>query len=278
MADVKNEKRQIMRQLTYKDDIYRTGPKTISLFAKTFTGLYFYSRFLAVVLRASQNAKRNRYDDVEWCQSSFDVLSLLESVGVSIEITGIEHIKQLDTPCVVIGNHMSILETTVLPVIIMPIRKVTYIVKQSLLEYPVFRHVMRSRDPIAVSRTNPRHDLKAVLEGGQERLNNGISIIVFPQTTRTSTFDPSQFSTIGIKLAQRANVPVVPLALLTDAWGNGKHVKDFGKIDTSKTVHFSFGEPLWIQGRGSDEHQAVIEFITRKHQEWNAEKERVQKL
>ncbi len=261
-----------MRQLLYKDAVYRTGSKTVSSFAKTFPGLTFYSRFIACTFKASAKAKQNRYDDVEWCQSSFDVLRSLESVGVCIEITGVEHIKQLDTPCVVIGNHMSVLETVILPVIILPIRKMTYIVKQSLLEYPVFRHIMRSRDPIAISRTNPRHDLKAVLEGGLDRLKNGISIIVFPQKTRSCSVDSTQFSTIGIKLAQKANVPIVPLALLTDAWGNGKYVKDFGKIDSSKKVHFSFGEPMWIQGRGRNEHQAVIQFITRKLQEWNNER------
>lgn len=272
MADVKNEIKPFMRQLLYKDAEYRTGSKTISSFAKTFPELAFYSRFLAITFKASAKAKRNRYDDVEWCQSSFDVLRSLESVGVCIEITGVEYIKQLETPCVVISNHMSVLETVILPIIILPILKMTYIVKQGLLEYPVFRHIIRSRDPIAISRTNPRHDLKAVLEGGLDRLKNGISIIVFPQTTRRYSFDPTQFNTIGIKLAQKASVPIVPLALLTDAWGNGKYVKDFGKIDSSKNVHFSFGEPMWIQGRGSNEHQAVIQFITRKLQEWNNER------
>ena len=266
MADVKNGIQPIMRQLQYKDGVYRTSSNTISSFAKTFPELTFYSRFLAIVFKASTKAKRNRYDDVEWCQSSFDILLSLESVGICMEITGVENIKQLETPCVVISNHMSVLETVILPIIIVPIRKMTFIVKQSLLKYPVFRHIMRSRDPIAVSRTNPRHDLKAVLEGGLDRLNNGISIIVFPQTTRTCLFNPTQFNTIGIKLAQKANVPIVPLALSTDAWGNGKYVKDFGKIDSSKNVHFSFGEPMWIQGRGSNEHQTVIQFINRKRQ------------
>ncbi len=111
-----------------------------------------------------------------------------------------------------------------------------------------------------------------MLEGGAERLKRGISIIAFPQTTRTLSFDPVQFNTIGIKLARKANVPVVPLALFTDAWGNGKYLKDFGKIDASKKVYFAFGEPMWVQGRGSDEHQAIISFISRKLQEWKEER------
>jgi 1-acyl-sn-glycerol-3-phosphate acyltransferase len=61
---------------------------------------------------------------------------------------------------------------------------------------------------------------------------------------------------------------VVPLALLTDAWGNGKRVKDFGKIDPTRKVHLAFGEPMHIVGQGTREHQAVIEFIRGKLREW----------
>ena len=261
-----------MIQLPYEDSVYRTNPEAVSPFAKTFPGLTFYSRFVAIVYKASVKAKQNRYNDEEWCQSSFNVLRALESIGIRIEISGIDNIQKLDTPCVVISNHMSVLETVILPVILLPYLKVTFIIKQSLLEYPIFKHIMRSRDPIAVTRTNPRHDLKAVLEGGKERLKRGLSIIVFPQTTRTHIFDPAQFNTIGVKLAQKAGFPVVPLALLTDAWGNGKHVKDFGKIDASKKVHFTFGEPMRIQSRGGDEHQAIIQFITGNLRKWKNER------
>jgi 1-acyl-sn-glycerol-3-phosphate acyltransferase len=142
------------------------------------------------------------------------------------------------------------------------------VVKQSLLDYPIFKHVMRFCDPVAVSRTNPREDFKAVMTGGKARLEKGVSIIVFPQTTRTVAFDPEQFNTIGVKLAQKAKVPIIPLALKTDAWGNGKHLKDFGRIDISKIVHFAFGAPIQVQGRGSDEHQQIIDFIQQKQDEW----------
>ncbi|MBT4482072.1 MAG: 1-acyl-sn-glycerol-3-phosphate acyltransferase [Candidatus Latescibacteria bacterium] len=261
-----------MIQLPFKDSIYRTDSEKISPFVRTFPGLTFYSRFINIVYKSSVKAKQNRYDDEEWCQSSLNVLRALENVGICVEIAGIDNIKQLDTPCVVIGNHMSVLETVILPAIIVPYRRMTYIVKQSLLEYPVFKHIMRSRDPIAVNRKNPRHDLKAVLEGGMDRLKRGISVIVFPQTTRSHSFDSTKFNTIGIKLAQKAGVPVIPLALLTDAWGTGKYVKDFGGIDSSKNVHFSFGEPMLIQSRGSDEHHAVIQFINRNLRKWKDER------
>jgi len=265
--------KRLMDQLHYTDTLYRTKPKPIGLLAKLFPGLTFYAKFVNIIYQAGRKAKQGQYSDADWCRSSIGIIRNLESVGVCFEITGIKHVEQLDGPCVIISNHMSMLETGVLPVVIQPVRDVTFIVKQSLLEYPVFKYVMRSRDPIAVSRTNPRQDLKAVLEGGVDRLQRGISIIVFPQTTRTSSFDPAQFNSIGVKLAQRAQVPVVPLALLSDAWGNGRFFKDFGKIDISKTVHFAFGAPLQVQGRGAKEHQAITDYISETIQTWKQQRQ-----
>src|SRR5512137_2256608 len=237
---------------------YRTSEDQRSLLGKIAPGWVFYPRIFSIIIRASAKAKRGRYDDEAWQASSLTVVRTLEKAGARFHITGLEHVAALEGPCVFIGNHMSTLETFVLPVILLPFTKVTFVVKRSLVEYPVFGHVMRSRDPITVGRTNPREDLKAVLEGGVERLGKGMAIIIFPQTTRVPLFDPKDFNTIGVKLAKKANVPVVPLALKTDAWGNGARVKELGRIDPSKTVHFAFGVPMRIQDRGAEEHEAIV--------------------
>jgi 1-acyl-sn-glycerol-3-phosphate acyltransferase len=56
---------------------------------------------------------------------------------------------------------------------------------------------------------------------------------------------------------------------MTDAWSIGKGLlMAFGRIDARKPVHFAFGEPLWVKGRGTEEHRAVIEFIEGKLREW----------
>ena len=271
--DIENMDTFLMRQLPSAADAYRTRPETVFFPARVFPSLCFYLQFLGVVLKAGFKAKYGRYDDAQWVCSSCAVLEALEGVGIRFEMTGMEHIRNLREPCVLIANHMSVLETVILPCIIQPVMKTTFIVKESLLSYPVFGHVMRSRNPIAVGRRNPRLDLKMVLEGGTERLKEGISIIAFPQTTRTFSFDPAQFNTIGVKLARKAEAPVVPIALLTDAWQNGKHLKDFGRIDTSRTVHFAFGEPIRIRGRGDAEHRAIIDFIVANLKKWKTERQ-----
>lgn len=260
-----------MEKLRYENGDYRTGPVRRTFMARTLTSFTFYARLLSIVAGGSALAKRGQYRTPEWCENSLATLRALEAAGVAFEITGIDAFTGIEGPCVFIANHMSTLETFVLPTIIAPFKDATFVVKQSLIDYPIFKHIMRARDPITVGRTNPRDDLKAVLEGGTERLKAGMSVIIFPQTTRTPVFDPAQFNTIGIKLAKKAGMPVVPIALMTDAWGNGRYLKDYGRIDPSKKVRFAFGKPLRIRDRGTEEHQQIIDFISGKLTEWAAE-------
>ena len=128
-----------------------------------------------------------------------------------------------------------------------------------------------AREPIIVGRSNPREDLKIVLEEGTQKLKEGKSIVIFPQKTRGSKLNLETFNSLGNKLAKRNNVPVIPIALVTDAWENGKFIKEAGKINPLKTVHVAFGEPLIITGNGSEEHQRILDFITNKFKEWGRE-------
>jgi 1-acyl-sn-glycerol-3-phosphate acyltransferase len=273
MAYIQSARSPDLDELKYENGSYRTVPVRVSFIARVLTSLFFYIRLVVIVLRGSIQAKNGRYDTTAWCENSLATLRALEATGATFDITGTNSFTAIEGPCVFIANHMSTLETFVLPAIIAPYKDVTFVVKQSLIDYPIFKHIMRSRNPIAVGRTNPREDLTAVLEGGTERLKAGLSIIIFPQTTRTPVFNPEQFNSIGIKLAKKAGVPVVPIALRTDAWGNGSFLKDYGRIDPSKKVHFAFGKPLEIKDRGVGEHQVILDFITRKLKEWDSEEQ-----
>ena len=256
------------------NDTYVTGPDgRRSLFSRIFLSpeLMFYPQFFFIIWMSSRRAKKGLYGSREWAESSLDVMHALENVGVRIEITGMNNIKKFEGPGVFIGNHMSTLETMVLPCIVQPVKEATFIVKKSLLTMPVFGYVMRSRDPVVVGRVNPREDLRTVLEEGVKKLKAGRSIIVFPQSTRSVVFDPEEFNSLGIKLASRAGVPVVPVALKTDAWGIGKHVKEFGPVDAGKKVHFAFGEPITVADRGTEEHEKVVRFIQERLEEWSKE-------
>ncbi len=223
--------------------------------------LRLYSHVLKKIILSAIVAKRGKYDYEELVCDGLKILEMMRNVGCNITIHGIENLKNLNPPCVFISNHMSTLETLVLPGVIGKEFKVTFVVKKSLLSYPFFGKILSALEPIPVGRKNPKEDYKVVMEEGLKRLKKGISVIVFPQATRQLTFDPNKFNTLGIKLAKKANVPAVPIALRTDAWGIGKILKDFGKIDPSKPICFFIGKPIHIEGKGLNEHLQIIEFI-----------------
>ncbi|HVN57051.1 MAG TPA: lysophospholipid acyltransferase family protein [Bacteroidales bacterium] len=232
--------------------------------------LFFFFGYGKIVFRTRNEARSGRYGDREWSDSSFEIFRLLERLGGRFDIEGMENINKTEGPVVFLSNHMSTLETMILPSIIRPHREVTFVVKESLVRHPLFMDVMKSRNPIVVGRTDPRKDFETVMNEGPELLARGTSIIIFPQSTRSEVFVPSEFNSLGVKLAKKAGVPVVPVAIKTDFWGNGKIIKEIGKLDHTKTIHIKFTEPLMITGNGKDENQKVISFIEENLKEWNA--------
>ena len=255
----------------YQGAEYRTPPNKRGLLSRLCPSLAFYCRVLAIVWKASRAAKKGTYDSAAWYNSSLATVRALERTGCRLEVTGLEHLQGIERPCIFIGNHMSTLETFVLPSLIMPHGfDLTYVIKRSLVDYPVFGDVVNSRDPVVVNRVNAREDLKVVLEEGTLRLEQGRSMIIFPQHTRTVDFDPRQFNSIGIKLAQRTGAIVIPMALLTWAWSSGKLIKDFGPICPSRTIHFAFGAPLELTGKGQAEQQQIVDFIQEHLNRWRS--------
>jgi 1-acyl-sn-glycerol-3-phosphate acyltransferase len=250
-----------------ENDTYSTPPskKRKTLFP-TFS---FYFRLLGIIFYSNYKTKRNIYDRFNWVASSLDIFDKLEKTGIRFELEGMKNFQSFDGPCIFISNHMSTLETLILPGIIHPKKPVCFITKKELNDYPLFGPITKARFPIVVGRSNPREDLKTVLSEGKQRLESGRSIIIFPQKTRGLEFYEKTFNSLGIKLAKANNVKVVPLALYTEAWENGKLLKDFGKINHEKPVRFSFGEPFTVSGNGADEHRKVLDFIKLKFAEWN---------
>ena len=233
-----------------------------------FPTALFYMRVAYAVFSSAAKAKKGKFGDYEWWFASRMVRDAFEKTGARISVKGTGNFATLAGPCIFIGNHMSTAETFLAATMILPLRPVTFVVKESLMEYPVFKHIMRSRQPIVVGRQNPREDLKAVLQGGQQRLENGISIVIFPQKTRTVKFDREAFNTIGVKLARRAGVPVVPLALKTNAWSNGKRFKDFGPFNPDEDVMFEFGPPIMDTSNDKEVHMEVVDFIEQRLRSW----------
>ena len=249
---------------------YRTPPDTpVSPLAKAFPTFYFYRRMTGIVLYAAHLAKRGQFDDPRWQVDAKKTIRVFEEGGVPVTFEGLTVLDRFRQPAILIGNHMATTETFALAAWALDTGRLTYVVKRGLVEYPIFKHIMISREPVVVGREDPRADLKAVMEEGQERLARGFRLVIFPQRTRAAIFDPTGFNSIGVKLAKRAQVPVIPFACKTDSWSAGKGVfKDYGAFDRSKPVHFALGEPLEVTGNGKAANDACIAFIQEKLAAW----------
>lgn len=233
-----------------------------------WNNVWYRARIFEAVYRGSRCAKRGLWNRETWAGHAYRVFEAVEACGGKIHVRGYQHLAGVKGPVVCLANHMSILETMLLPAQTLLSHHTTYVVKANLLRYPIFGSVMRAVDPVGVGRKNPREDFKAVLRGGAERLKEGKAMIIFPQATRTVDFHPDAFNSLGVKLARRAGVPVVPVALKTDFHAVGKFVKDIGRIDRSKPLHFEYGEPMTV---GRDErgvHERVVQFIADCLRKW----------
>lgn len=256
----------------YQGTEYHTPRNKAGWLSRLLPSLFFYCRAVLIVWSASRRVRKGKYDSADWHDDSARTIKALEKSGCRLHVTGLEHLRGIDRPCIFIGNHMSSFETFALPALIMPQGfDLSYVVKSSLVNYPIFGDVVRVRNPVVVDRTNPREDLKVVMEEGAKRLEQGRALIIFPQHTRTVDFDPKKFNSIGIKLAERTGAVVVPFALLTWAWSAGKLVKDFGPIIPSRDIHFAFGKPMEITGKGQKEQQEIVDFIQNNLNEWRNE-------
>ena len=72
---------------------------------------------------------------------------------------GLDNLRSLNgQPVVLIGNHMSLLETAVFHSVIRGILDFTFVIKKQLLEIPFFKEIMIALEAIPVGRDNPRRE------------------------------------------------------------------------------------------------------------------------
>ncbi len=239
---------------------------------KTRTTLGYYLQQCRVVYSCNRVVHRGEWCPPIWKYRSHQMLRNIEGAGGRFEITGAEHLAaRQGRPTVIVGNHMSMLETVTLPAILLPFLPLTMLVKEELTRYPVFGPVMYAVEPIIMTRNNPREDLRRVMEQGPVMLARGKSILMFPQSTRMPRFEPAQFNSLGVKLARRAGVPVMPMALKTDFQGIGRVLRDCGPLHRERVIRFAFGPAMDVTGNGRAQHETCVEFIRERLVSWGVE-------
>lgn len=229
---------------------------------------WYHWRVFGVITKGGRMYRQGQWERDSWLDLSLDMWRGVEGCGGRFSASGCQHLGMLESPAVIVANHMSLLETFSIPAMVLPFWHMTFVVKESLTRLPLFRDVMNGVRPISVKRQNPREDFKTLMDEGPAVLESGRCVVVFPQSTRSREFQPEAFNTVGAKLAKKANVPLVPLALKTDFHGLGKVVRDFGPVHRERTVHFEFGPPVEVTGNGREAHEESLRFIASALDRW----------
>jgi len=251
---------------------YRTPKDKKYALSRLFLGtrISINASVLKILLKCRSLSLKGQFDNKTYYSASDKLRDAFESHGARFEITGLDNLRQ-PGPYVFVSNHMSLLETQVLPWIIGCFMPLSIVMKKSLYDSWIFHPVAEATKSISITRKNLRLDVDVIMKEGVGYLNEGRSILLFPEGTRKPYFNPKEFNSLGIKLALRAGVRIIPIAVKTDFLKNGKAVPDFHTIHPENPVHIHVGEPLEIEGRGKKEHQMILDFLESHLSSWGVE-------
>jgi len=221
-----------------------------------------------VIGRCCWHYLRGVFDYEKWADACMASINFAEGLGSVVTFEGFEKRAAHDGPVVYVSNHMSTFETMVYPAALVTFGKIAIILKKSLTNIPVVGALSRVVGCIAVTRKNARDDLRTVQEQGAASIANGLSVLIFPQGTRQPVFESKRFNSLGAKLAERANVPLVPIAVQSDFLETGRWLRDFGPVDPSRPIRFACG-PVLPPGLGARAmHEQSVAFIADTLSAW----------
>ncbi|SFU01784.1 HAD-superfamily subfamily IB hydrolase, TIGR01490 [Geodermatophilus amargosae] len=128
--------------------------------------------------------------------------------GVRLDVQGAEHLAT--RPAVFLFNHQSQLDVLILAKLLRG--GFTGVAKKELARTPGFGLAFRLADVAFVDRSDPAQARRA-LEPAVQRLQEGISLVIAPEGTRSATPTLGPFKKGAFHVAMQAGVPIVPVVI-----------------------------------------------------------------
>jgi 1-acyl-sn-glycerol-3-phosphate acyltransferase len=142
--------------------------------------------------------------------SRFWAWVILRFGGVSLSVNGLSHIDPRQQ-YVFMVNHQSNIDIPVL-VQSLPAFQLRWLAKRELLRVPFFGWALWAAKHITVDRAD-RFDALGSLKKAKQRMKSGISLVVFPEGTRSSNGHLLPFKRGGFLLAVKTRTPIVPVTI-----------------------------------------------------------------
>ncbi len=135
--------------------------------------------------------------------------SILLVSGVKVTAEGLSHIQK-HTSCIYMANHQSMFDILALfgylPV------QFRWLAKKELFRIPLFGHAMARVGYISIDRSNRRSAHKSLMEAAQ-KIAGGISVVIFPEGSRSQDGKLKPFQPGGFHLAMLSGRPIVPITI-----------------------------------------------------------------
>jgi len=156
---------------------------------------------------------------------------------------------------VFVANHASMFDAWIvygwLPVVF------KWIMKASIRKIPFVGIACKAAGHIFIQRGASKQALQS-LEEAKIRLVNGVSVVIFPEGTRSLDGEVGRFKRGAFQIAFDVHLPVVPLSLtgLYDVLPKGKYL-----VHPGRKVKMKIGKPIDLSIYAEDQQQKAIEDV-----------------
>lgn len=156
-----------------------------------------------------------------WCARTWSRL-ILWTTGVRVEVVGLDRLEPGRT-YVFASNHQSIYD---IPILFWSVPyQLRIIAKESLGKFPILGWHLSRTGHMLVDRKRP--DRAKIFSWASRLTSRGLSLIVFPEGTRSRDGRVAPFKGLSFFLALEAGLPVVPLSVV-----GSRHVMLKGRLAT----------------------------------------------
>lgn len=174
--------------------------------------------------------------------------------GTRVIARGEENVPK-DTAVLYVGNHRSYYDI-ILTYVRVP-RPTGYVAKLEMKRIPLLNVWMYHLHCLFLDRNNIKEGLKTILKG-VEKARSGISICIFPEGTRNRTEqDFLPFHEGSFKIAEKADVPVVPITIV----GTSGIFEDHIPFIRKQTVIIEYGKPIEIKTLDKDTRKNLGSYV-----------------